>query len=56
MKQDTALVLDALTFGDVITYYQECADTVTVMGEGHQSLGRMEGGECVKGDGTAAAY
>ena len=56
MKQDTALVLDALTFWDVITCYQKCADTMTVMGVGHQSLGRMEGGECVMGDGTAATY
>ena len=56
MKQDTALMLDAQTFGDVITSYQKFADTATVMGVGHQSLGRMEGGECVMGDGTAAAY
>ena len=57
MKQeDTALVLDAHTFGDIITSYQKCADTATVMGVGHQSLGRMEGGKCVMEDGTAAAY
>ena len=53
---DTGLVLDAQTFGDVITSYLKCADTATVMGAGHQSLGRMEGGKCVMGDGTAAAY
>ena len=53
---DTGLVLDAQTFGDVIPSYQKCADTATVMGVGHQSLGRMEGGKCVMEDGTAAAY
>ena len=53
---DTGLVLDAQPFGDVITSYQKCADTATVMGVGHQSLGRMEGVECVMGDRTAAAY
>ena len=52
---DTGLVLDAQTFGDVIPSYQKCVDTPIVMGVGHQSLGRMEGGECVMGDGTAAA-
>ena len=56
MKQDTALMLDAQTFGDVITSYQKFADTATVMGVGHRSLGRMEGGECVMGEGRAAAY
>ena len=49
-------MLDAQTFGDVIPSYQKCVDTPIVMGVGHQSLGRMEGGECVMGDGTAAAY
>ena len=56
MKQDTALMLDAQTFGDVIASYQKCADTLTVMGVGHQSLGRKERGECVMGDGTVATY
>ena len=49
-------MLDAKTYGDVIRFYQKCADPATVMGVGHRSLGRMEGGECVMGDGTAAAY